>query len=194
MTCIPERQESKNRGEKVRKYQLIIFQIISQAATHISRNSGNSKQDKYKQKYTLRHMAKVLKIKNKLIKAAKEIRHIIYRETYYTHRNNGGQKKMKTVNVEFCIQQKYPSKIKAEKKWEQISKGLLLLALRGKRRGIIFSSEITVKLTKYMKHSFSDIGHETTTESDLREKGCKWGEPYHHPSFLLEVISRLCGI
>ena len=118
--CVPERQESKNRGKKVKKYQLIIFQIISQAATHISRNSGNPKQDKYKQKYPLRHMAKVLKIKDKFINSGKEIKHIIYRETYYTHRNNGGQKKMKTVNVEFCIQQKYPSKMKAEKKREQI--------------------------------------------------------------------------
>ena len=106
----------------MRKYQLIIFQIISQAATHISRNSGNSKQDKYKQKYTLRHMAKVLKNKDKLIKAAKEIRHIIYRETYYTHRNNGGQKKMKTVNVEFCIQQKYPSKIMGIARYSQTNK------------------------------------------------------------------------
>lgn len=89
--CVPERQESKNRAGKVKKYQLIIFQIISQAATHISRTSGNPKQDKYKQKYTLRHMAKVPTIKDKLIKAANEIRHYIQGNILYTQKQWGAE-------------------------------------------------------------------------------------------------------
>lgn len=55
----------------VKKFQLIIFQVISTTSTLRFRNSGSSKQDKYK-KSTLRYsMVKVLKSKHKFVKAAR---------------------------------------------------------------------------------------------------------------------------